>query len=104
MHLVASSIGCQSWELIGYLSVTFSGAPVSNVDDSLDGANFEIGQQCHTCRPLDAINHNVPHVSNSTYTKETHFDQSYLLIYFNHTKSFARMMTAVTLGSFRSGD
>ena len=36
IHLVASIIGCWFQELIGYL--TFSGAPASNVDDSLDGA------------------------------------------------------------------
>ena len=36
MHLVASIIGCQFRELIGCL--TFSGAPGSNVENSLDGA------------------------------------------------------------------
>ena len=36
MHLVASIIGCQFRELIGCL--TFSGAPGSNVDNSLGGA------------------------------------------------------------------
>ena len=37
MCLVASINGCQFWELIGCLSVTFSGAPGSNVANSLDG-------------------------------------------------------------------
>ena len=36
MHLVASILGCQFLELIGCLSVTFGGAPGSNVADSLD--------------------------------------------------------------------
>ena len=38
MHPAASIIGCQFWELIGCLFLTFSGAPGFNVDDSLDGA------------------------------------------------------------------
>ena len=38
MCLAASIIGCQFWELIGCLSMTFGGAPGSNVDNSLDGA------------------------------------------------------------------
>ena len=33
----ASVIGCQFWELIGCLSMTFSGVPGSNVAGSLDG-------------------------------------------------------------------
>ena len=36
VHLVGCIIGCQFRELIGCL--TFSGAPGSNVDNSLDGA------------------------------------------------------------------
>ena len=36
--LVASINRCQFWKLIGCLSVTFSGAPGSNVANSLDGA------------------------------------------------------------------
>ena len=35
---VASITSCPFCELIGCLSVTFGGAPGSNVDDSLDGA------------------------------------------------------------------
>ena len=38
MHLMASIIGCQFWELIGCLSMIFGGVPASNVDDSLDSA------------------------------------------------------------------
>ena len=38
MRLAASITGCQFWELIGCLSVTFGGAPGCNVDDSLDSA------------------------------------------------------------------
>ena len=42
MCLAASIMGCQFWELIGCLSVTFGGDPGSNVDDSLDGAYLEL--------------------------------------------------------------
>ena len=40
MHLTASIIGCQFRERIGCLSMIFSGAPSSNVADSLDDAYF----------------------------------------------------------------
>ena len=36
--LMASTIGCQSRELIGLLSVTFGGAPNYNIAGSLDSA------------------------------------------------------------------
>ena len=41
-----SIIGCQFWELIGCLSKTFGGVPVSNVADSLDGTYLGRSRAC----------------------------------------------------------
>ena len=45
MRLAASITGSHFWELIIRLSVTFGGAPSSNVDDSLDSAYLGPGQR-----------------------------------------------------------
>ena len=40
MHLRQVLLAVRVWELIGFMFMTFGGAPGSNVVDSLDGANL----------------------------------------------------------------